>query len=398
MHLHIDPVGGIAGDMFAAAILHARPELRDILLSELALLPIKEEVFYSVYDYADSSLCGLRVDVICQENMDHHVHRSCLDIFSLIDESGIKPEIKEGAKAIFAILAGAEAKVHGLRPEDVCFHELGAIDSIVDVVAAAALLHFLDCKSFSFSPLPLGSGLVHSAHGLLPVPAPATALLLNGFVCKDDGVKGERITPTGAAILCYLRQKFVEKKVNGIFQATGLGFGSCQFQGIGNFCRVNLFADSDIGVSVHEKTGVIEFELDDQTPEELSFTAQKLRQIDGVVDLLVLNGFGKKGRPVFSVRILCDSTLIERVAQACFRYSSTIGLRFSVQERYVLPRFVQKVQIDDREIPVKVVERNGLLTAKVEFDEVLEESSLAELRRVSRRAEEQVLKCAKGDS
>jgi uncharacterized protein (DUF111 family) len=239
---------------------------------------------------------------------------------------------------------------------------------------------------------------VHSAHGLLPVPAPATALLLNGFVCKDDGIPGERITPTGAAILCYLRQKFVEKKVNGIFQSTGLGFGSCQFQGIGNFCRINLFADSEANVPGHERIGVIEFELDDQTPEELSFTVEKLRRMTGVVDLLVLNGYGKKGRQVFSVRILCEPTLIEQVAQACFLYSSTIGLRFSVQERYVLPRFVQKVQVDDREVAVKIVERNGFLTAKAEFDEVGEEASLAELRRVSRRAEEQALKCAKGDS
>lgn len=391
MHIHIDPVGGVAGDMFAAAILHARPDLHSALLEQLAKLPIDEEVFYSVFDYADSSLCGLRVEVICEEAGNHHVHRSCADIFALIDKSDLIAEIKNGAKEIFSILAVAEAQVHGVSPSEVCFHEVGAIDSIVDIVAASALLYFLKCRSFSLTSLPLGSGLVHSAHGLLPVPAPAAALLLKGFPCHDDGISGERVTPTGAAILCYLRQNFTEKKSSGSMQATGLGFGAKRLSGLANLCRISLFSMADNQDFGNDEVGLIEFELDDQTPEELAYTVENLRQLPEVLDLITWPTSGKKGRPIFSLRILCRPMDIEKVAQYCFQYSSTIGLRYSVQSRYILSRSTKQVQIDTLDIPVKVIDRVGHLTAKAEFDSLKTAKSLAEVRRLARLAEKEAM-------
>jgi len=218
MQIHLDPVGGVAGDMFVAAVLNANPELTPGLLKTINGLGLPELVTCRIETANDGVLAGSRFVVECEAqpsirhhqhahdsdgSNDHH-HRRWSDIRKLIEQANLSSTAKEHALGIFGLLAGAEARVHGIPVADVAFHEVGAVDSIVDIVGTAFLIDALQADRWTTSPLPLGAGQVETAHGRLPIPAPAAALLLEGFAVFDDGIPGERVTPTGAAIVRYL--------------------------------------------------------------------------------------------------------------------------------------------------------------------------------------------------
>ena len=198
-HIHLDPVGGAAGDMFVAALLHAFPHLAQGALEAAEAVAGVE---CGLAPHGDGILTGARFTV--EDGHRHHHHAHWADIRERIERSDLDGAVQRHATGIFSHLAEAEARVHGVSPDQVMFHEVGAADSIADIVAAAWLIAALQPASWSVSPLPLGSGMVETAHGLMPVPAPATALLLEGFATRDDGIAGERVTPTGAAILRHL--------------------------------------------------------------------------------------------------------------------------------------------------------------------------------------------------
>ena len=205
-HIHLEAVGGIAGDMFIGAVLDARPDLAQGLqkvLKELAMLPSFIET--KVEPFNDGIIQGTKFDVlglISDPKGHHHTHYSAIK--RDLQSSSLEPQVIEKAIGIFHILAVAEGAVHGIEVERVAFHEVGAFDSIADIVGAAWLIEKLQCQSWSISPLPCGSGRVQTDHGEIPIPAPATAKLLEGIPVFNDGRVGERITPTGAAILKFL--------------------------------------------------------------------------------------------------------------------------------------------------------------------------------------------------
>lgn len=296
----------------------------------------------------------------------------------------LSPGTAAHATAILRHLAEAEAAIHHVPVDEVHFHEIGDWDSLMDVTAAGSIAAALDGARWSVSALPRGDGLVRTRHGLLPVPAPATAWLLEGFAWRDDGIGGERVTPTGAAILRHLVQ-MPQPRVAGRLQATGTGAGTRELPGQPNILRVVLFADASVEQAPDEEDiVVICFEIDDMTAEEIGVAADRLRATRGVRDLVLVPAIGKKGRPVQTFRLLVEPAQREAVAAACFTETSTIGLRWQAAQRAILPRRAS----DAGSVRVKTVTRPAGQSRKAESDDLAGVVGL-EARRAAKRAAEQ---------
>ena len=286
-----------------------------------------------------------------------------------MEESLLEPAVKRHAIGIFGLLAEAEARVHGCAAEAVTFHEVGAWDSIADIVAAARVIESIGASKWTVSAVPLGSGRVQTAHGALPVPAPATALLLEGFATVDDGVAGERVTPTGAAILRYLASD-EERRGARRLVGSGFGFGSRRLTGISNCVRVLEFEPIAEARPGADEVAVIEFEVDDQSPEDLALALDRIRAARGVYDVLQIPTFGKKGRMGTSIRLLMDPSVVEDLASMCFEETTTIGLRYRFERRRTLPREIETVRVGEREVRVKVARRPNGTSSKAEADDL----------------------------
>ena len=381
MHLHLDAVGGVAGDMFIAAMLDAFPELREPMLAEIRAAGLPTEVGCGLVEHRDHALTGLRFSVDDPHDHEHrhahvhgHHHEHDETPFARIREnllaSAAAPDVKHRAVAIFTLLAEVEGKIHGASTDEVSFHELGGWDSIADIVGAAALIGALPGASWSVSTLPLGRGRTRTAHGLLPVPSPATTLLLKGYEFVDDGLDGERVTPTGASILRHLHA--TQRAHHGIRRLlrTGNGFGTRTFPGVSNVLRVLAF-DEVQAPSAAESVASIVFEVDDQSPEDLAIALDHLRAHPAVLDVLQMPAFGKKGRVTAHVQILAEPQALEQVIEACFTETATLGLRWQVLQRRVLPRHQAAVEVGGRTVRVKLAERGGTHTVKAESDDLL---------------------------
>jgi pyridinium-3,5-bisthiocarboxylic acid mononucleotide nickel chelatase len=377
VHLHLDPVGGIAGDMFVAAMLDAFPAIAAEVDFVLGSLGLPEFVTAKLVPWNDGVLSGSRfvvtdtpADASPEVAADAHVHRHAHELLTWLDRAINDRAVRTRSRAIFDVLAEAEARVHGTSVDEVTFHEVGAWDSIVDVVAAATVIERCGATSWSVGPLTTGSGRVASAHGQLPVPAPAVVVLLEGFAVFDDGRVGERVTPTGAAILRQLGAAVGAPQVPMAQGRVGIGFGTKRFDGISNIVRVReLLPLPGSAAGSYDEVVVLEFEIDDQRAEDLAVGLDHLRAYDGVLDVLQTPAFGKKGRMVVSVRVLALPTALPDVIDRCFAETTTLGVRSSVVTRRVLARSF--VDIDG--VRVKVVTRpHGARTAKAEMDDFAE--------------------------
>ena len=433
MQIHLDAVGGMAGDMFVAALLDAFPEHADGVRASVraasrpgvacSLVPHNDGVLQGRrflvtgpggeaerapevdddhaghrhgHDHADHVRSGHR-------HSDHHHagHRPWSDIRRDLTRADLDPAVRAAALGIFGRLAEAEARVHGIAVEAVAFHEVGAWDSIADIAAAAHLVAALGASAWSVSALPLGSGRVRTQHGPLPVPAPATARLLEGFAMVDDGVPGERVTPTGAAILRHLcgdapARAPTRPAPPRVLARSGVGFGTQVLPGLSNCVRVLVFEGAAEEAAVrppdHRTIAVVEFEVDDQSAEDLAMGLDALRAEPGVLDCVQMPVFGKKGRMMTHVRVLARADAVEAVAAACFRETTTIGLRHGLVGGRALPREAVTVAVGERRVRVKTVARPGGRTAKAEADDVRSETdptghaARARLRREAERA------------
>ena len=275
------------------------------------------------------------------------------------------------AIGIFTHLAEAEARVHATSPDDVHFHEVGAWDSIADIVAAAWLIAQLAADRWTIGALPLGGGRVRTAHGLLPVPAPATALLIEGFATIDDGISGERVTPTGAAIVRYLcdPQAPPPRRARRL-TGSAHGFGTRTLPGTSNCLRVLAFEAEAPAGWASDRIVVLECEIDDQTGEDLALAIDRLRALDGVLDVVQAPAFGKKGRLMTQLRVLAAESAEDAAVATIFDETTTLGLRRSLVERYILGRETASVEAGGRALRVKLADRPGGRTAKVETDDL----------------------------
>ena len=364
MHIHIDAVGGMAGDMFLAAVLDARPDLLEGTVAAMRAAGLPPEWSVNLVEHHDHALTGHRFLIENQGPEGAH-HTAFADIRAMIEGSTLDGGVKARAVVIFSLLAEAEGAVHGIAPERVTFHEVGAWDSVADIVGAAYVLEALGAESWSLSPLPLGSGRVDTAHGVLPLPAPATVRLLAGFAMLDDGIPGERVTPTGAAILSYLAPVPAAPGSAMRLIADGSGFGTRVLPGVPNMVRLLLFEEA-AGASATE-VAVIAFEVDDETVEDLAVGLDNLRLIDGVLDVLQAPAYGKKGRLAAAVQVLCRIEAMDPAIDACFAETTTLGVRWQLSRRVVLER--RTTHMDG--MRVKVATRpDGTRSAKADIDDV----------------------------
>lgn len=400
-HIHLDAVGGVAGDMFIAAVTDAFAHLREGVLAAVRAAGLPAEVACAFEAHADHALTGsrFRVDVPVPGHghvhrlHHHHAHRDFADIRTHLLSAPLDAEVKRRAVDIFTRLAEVEGRIHGKPTELVSFHELGEWDSIADIVGAAWLIHATGAQSWSIGTLPLGSGFVKTAHGKLPVPVPAAAMLLEGYAFADDGVAGERVTPTGAAIVRHLGCTQARSRGALRLGRTGHGFGTRVLPGLSNVLRLVCFepvdADSD---AADAPVAVIVFEVDDQTPEDLAIALDHLRSHPAVVDVLHSPVVGKKGRIAASIQVLADPAQLHAVTDACFLETATIGLRYQVVHRKTLPRDLRMVLVGNHAVRVKVVQRPQAATAKAESDDTAQVEGLAGRAALRRAAEDEGLK------
>ncbi|HEX4883275.1 MAG TPA: LarC family nickel insertion protein [Casimicrobiaceae bacterium] len=392
--IHLDLVGGIAGDMFVAALLDALPWLEAPLMAEVEKVRPPGEGAATLSGATQAGLRAVRFGLGARPAPKRSIVSTTpapSDYPSLRDRIAGAPladDVRREALALLASIAEAEADVHGVALDAVHFHELADWNSLLDVVAAGFIAARLAGAAWTSSPPPLGGGTVKTAHGVLPVPAPVTARLLVGFPWRDDGVGGERVTPTGAAILRRLvaPATFDQPRAAGRLLAVGMGAGTMTLPGRPNVTRALVFdrTRSDAAATV----ATIAFDVDDMTGEEIGLAADRLRAAEGVLDVSVGARIGKKGRPLSDFRVLAEPARIDAVAQACFVETSTLGVRIAEARR----RILRREEVRTSALGVKIAERpDGSLTAKAEHDDVRDGRSLEQRRRMRAEAERRAL-------
>ncbi len=410
MHIHLDPVGGVAGDMFVAAMLDCWPDLQSDVIAGVRAAGLGERVGLALQPFNDGVLAGSRFLVeltdssLATEDLHHHgsthqpstdshhhhhkhSHMHWAELRQSLQESKLSDSVKVHVIGIFTELAKAEAKVHGKDIGSVAFHEVGHWDSIADIVAASVLIEATGVDSWSVGAIPLGSGRIETAHGELAVPAPATSLLLEGFACVDDGRAGERVTPTGAAILRYLAPQSSIGQSPRRLQHSGFGFGTKRLSGISNVLRLLVFDEIDSDTGTSDYVGVLEFDIDDQSGEELAVALDHLRDHVSVIDVTQSMALGKKNRMVSQIQVLVHPGSIADCCEVCFAQTTTLGIRTRIEQRTILRR-AHVTTVDGHR--VKVVQRPGGITAKTEMDDVSADAASHRARTEARAVAERM--------
>lgn len=296
-----------------------------------------------------------------------HIHRNLYDVYEIIDCLDSNNHVKELARKMFSIVAEAEAKAHGLPIEQVHFHEVGAIDSIIDIVSVAVCIDNLGIEEVAVSPLCEGYGHVHCQHGILPVPVPATANIAasHGLKLRFTDNEGEMVTPTGAAIAAALRTRKT-LPLNCCVQKIGMGAGNKTFRQA-NVLRAMLLEETaeenvikgtgstqaEEGLNSHGQMWVLETNLDDSTGEMLGFAMEALLEA-GAADVWYSPIFMKKNRPAYQLSVLCKEEVRERLEDILFVHTTTIGIRRYLVERTVLERQIRQVETKYGMVDVKV--------------------------------------------
>ena len=370
-----DLIGGASGDMFAAALLDLGLPL-DALKAELKKIPGLQ---YRL-EVGSKKVGAIRAARFRVATGKKEPERSWAEIRRMLRQSALEEPIKERALDIFARLAAAEGKVHGVAPERVHFHEVGATDSIVDIVAAAAGSQHLKIDAFYFSRIPLGRGVTRSRHGALPLPGPATLELLKGLPVEWIDLAAETVTPTGAAIIASLGKSFAAAPEMAV-EKVGYGAGAREFPDRPNLLRLVL-GEND-AASQRDEMLVIETNIDDMSPELYDYVFERLFAA-GARDVFLTPVQMKKNRPGVLLSVVGEASLREKMTAIIFSETSTIGVRYYPVARAVLKREVVRVKTKYGAVKVKVVEQpDGARRGAPEYDDV---RRIAALKKVPLKA------------
>lgn len=378
--LYIECKMGIAGDMLTAALIHLFDDV-DKKVDELNKIGIPH-VDYVLEDSIKNGIKGkhMRVMIHGHEEGDstahhdhdseshhhHHHHRDLQEIDQIIEGLSLDRDVKEDVKDVYKKLAEAESKVHGVAVSEIHFHEVGNLDAIADITAVCYLIHCLAVDKILVSPINVGSGTVKSAHGVLPVPAPATAVLLAGIPYYESStIKSELCTPTGAALVKHFASECGVQPVMRVSRI-GYGMGKKEFEQV-NCVRAILGETEEEKDQVHE----LSCNIDDMTPEEIGFATERLFEV-GALDVFTTAIGMKKNRPGIMLTCLCRSTERDEVVAEIFKNTTTIGIRETVSNRYVLAREIKKIDTQYGEIRVKRSYGYGVDRAKPEYDDLVE--------------------------
>jgi uncharacterized protein (TIGR00299 family) protein len=390
---YFEPFSGIAGDMVVGALLDAGASF-EVVKAAVAAIPV-EGIEVRVRPVAKGALACTKFEVRVHGEIegpvgeghghdhphDHHhhghdhghhapapsrgkrragghaAHRGMPEIRALLGKARLDPAVRDAALRVFEKLAAAEAKVHGSTPDAVAFHEVGALDALADIVAAAAALDALGIQEIYCGPVRTGAGMVDIAHGRVPVPAPGTLELLRGFDLRLEQGRGELVTPTGAAILAALARP--HPPAEGTAERVGYGAGTKDGDAVPNCLRVTVgrVPDPHGAAAVHELAA----NLDDATPQVLARAAERLLEA-GALDAWIEPALMKKGRPGQVLRALAEEGAVAAVEDAMFAETGTLGVRRHRVERRVCERVLVPVETPHGTVRVKVGSRGGVAT------------------------------------
>lgn len=297
------------------------------------------------------------------EEHHHHHHTHMSDIENIINGLNVSDKVKADALAVYGLIAEAESKAHGKPVTDIHFHEVGTMDAVADIVGVCVLLEQIGADKIVVSPLSTGFGQVRCAHGILPVPAPATASIIEGIPTYSGDVEGELLTPTGAALLKHFAGSFGTRPVMAI-EKTGYGMGRK------DFAKANMLR-TFIGEADNESDKVVEmkFNVDDMTGEEIGYATGVLMD-NGALDVFTTSVYMKKNRPGILFTVLVKLEDKEKFAKLIFENTTTIGIRYNEMERFKLKRREEKVMTKFGEVSFKVSEGFGVTKTKPEYDDV----------------------------
>ena len=357
--LYFDIIGGISGDMTLASLLDLGVP-KEIFLQELNKLNMDNEFEIEIDYKYENGIKGTKVNVITKEQ---YCHRNLIDVYDIIDNSRLNNNIKERAKEIFMIVAKSEAKVHGTTIDKIHFHEVGAIDSIVDIVGSCILLDLLNIDKVYSTSVPLGSGFIQCAHGVIPAAAPATVEILKNIPVKFNHVKGECTTPTGAAIIKTICDEFIDE-LDFNTKKIGYGVGHKKFEKP-NILRVALAQEDEHNEVVYE----IVANIDDMSSEIYSYLFEKIMD-EGALDVFTESIFMKKNRPAYKISILTKKKDLNKFIKLLLTETSTFGVRYKEYNRAKLDRKFIEVDTVYGKIKVKLgYYNNKLIKLKPEYEQ-----------------------------
>lgn len=369
--LYLDCQMGAAGDMLAAALLELCPDKEEMLrrLNALGLPGVR-------YQAEKSVKCGilgthLSVTVDGEEEGEHHhdhhehhhAHHGLHDIRHIVSHLEIPEAVREDVMAVYDCIAQAESRVHGVAVEQIHFHEVGAMDAVADVTAVCLLMHTLGNPKVVASPIHVGSGQVHCAHGVLPVPAPATALLLEGIPTYGGSIRGELCTPTGAALLRHFVSEFGPQPAM-VVEKIGYGCGKKDFERP-NCVRAMLGQSQGTQGDIWE----LACNLDDITGEEVGFAMERLLEA-GALDVYTTAIGMKKNRPGVLLTCLCQEQQRDAMVKLLFLYTTTLGVRERPWSRRTLARTMETRDTEYGPVRVKTVSGFGVQREKAEFEDL----------------------------
>ena len=333
---------------------------KEIFLQELNKLNMDNEFEIEIDYKYENGIKGTKVNVITKEQ---HCHRNLIDVYDIIDNSRLNNNIKERAKEIFMIVAKAEAKVHGTTIDKIHFHEVGAIDSIVDIVGSCILLDLLNIDKVYSTSVPLGSGFIQCAHGVIPAAAPATVEILKNIPVKFNHVKGECTTPTGAAIIKTICDEFIDE-LDFNTKKIGYGVGHKKFEKP-NILRVALAQEDEHNEVVYE----IVANIDDMSSEIYSYLFEKIMD-EGALDVFTESIFMKKNRPAYKISILTKKKDLNKFIKLLLTETSTFGVRYKEYNRAKLDRKFIEVDTIYGKVKVKLgYYNNKLIKLKPEYEQ-----------------------------
>ena len=365
--LFVEPFSGISGDMFVAALLdlgidlgRLEEKLRRLSLSGYSL---------SLSRCSRAGIQAARFDVLCAAHEDHghghrhedprHDHRTFREIRAMIESSGLSDWVKQKSVAAFRRLAEAEGKIHNQHPDEVHFHEVGAVDSIVDIVAAMLAVEELQPVRLISAAVNVGQGTLVCRHGTYPAPGPATVELLKGAPTFATATTGELTTPTGAALLVTLAESFGPRPLMKV-ERIGYGAGAREIAGAANVLRITLGEQpaDDAGDSPGEQVAVIEATVDDMNPQVYGYFQEKALAA-GALDVFATPAQMKKNRPGLNLTVVCAPDRIDNMIVLIFAETTTIGVRHTLARRKTLERRFVEVKTEFGAVAIKVSSLGG---------------------------------------
>ena len=361
---YFDCNSGASGDMLLASLLDAGLQL-DELYQAIFSLGLEKQCRIKARKVLKNHISATQV--IIEPSREQQIPRRLSDIKKIIQESSLPDEVKARSINVFQRLGNVEAKIHGCPVEEIHFHEVGAVDSIVDIVGVLMGLKILDIRGVFASSLPLGSGFVATEHGNLPLPAPATIELLKGVPVYDSGIRAEMVTPTAAALLTEVAEQFggvPAMKIMGV----GYGAGSRDLPDRPNIVRVIIGQRNDESNVESDLVGILETNVDDSSPEFLGYLMERLLE-EGALDVAFFPAQMKKNRPGVQVQVIGLPHDTQRLSQIVFEETTTLGIRVRFEQRWVAIRETSALDSPWGKIKVKVVKGQDRAVFVPEYEE-----------------------------